>query len=130
MGSGKHKLIEALAALAYSIAKADGDIQNTEKRRFKNIIREEFQEDSWVAEQRFELLDSAITPSLESAYKAALKEIKTYDNLFDLEMSQKFLRVIEKIADAFGGTDKEETDLIERMKSDFQKLIKNNQEAS
>lgn len=125
MNSGKHKLIEALAAMAYSIAKADGDIQNSEKRRFKNIIRQEFKEDSWVAEQRFELLDSAITPSLESAYQTALKEIKTYNDLFDQEMSSQFLRVIEKIADAFGGTDEEEEQLIEKMKVDFANLVKN-----
>lgn len=126
MGPGKTKLIEALASLAYSIAKADGDIQTSEKRLFKNILKKEFDEDSWIAEQRFELLDTAITPSIETAYSNALNAIKDNKEMFDQEMSKKFLNVVEGIADAFEGTEDIEDKLLNKMRKDFDRLQKSN----
>lgn len=123
MGSDKSKLIEALAALAYSIAKADGDIQNSEKRLFKQIIKREFGDDAWIAEQRFDILDSAITPSIELAYKNALGTIRNNIVLFDESMSRKFMNVVVSVAESFQGMDQEESDLIDRMKVDFKKLV-------
>ena len=129
MGPGKTKLIEALASLAYSIAKADGDIQSSEKRLFKSIIRKEFKDDSWIAEQRFEILDSAIAPSIDKAYENALNAIKDNIQLFDAEMSQKFLNVVESVADAFEGTEDIEDKLIDKMKKDFEDLVRSNERA-
>lgn len=124
MGTEKTKLIEALASLAYSIAKADGDIQASEKRLFKSIIRKEFKEDAWIAEHRFDILDSAITPSIEEAYSNALTAIRNYQEHFNEEMSRSFLSVVESVADAFEGTEDIETNLLDKMKSDFEKLLR------
>ncbi len=126
MSTGKSKLIEALASLAYSIAKADGDIQSSEKRLFKNILRKEFNEDAWIAEQRFDILDSAITPTIDKAYTNALNAIKDNTELFDEEMSKKFLNVVESIADAFEGTEDMEEKLLKKMRKDFEKIQKSN----
>jgi uncharacterized tellurite resistance protein B-like protein len=123
LGTEKTKLIEALASLAYSIAKADGNIQFSEKRLFKSIIKKEFKEDAWIAEHRFDILDSAITPTIEEAYKNALDAIRHYQDHFDKEMSRSFLNVVESVADAFEGTEDIETNLLEKMRADFDKLL-------
>ncbi len=129
MGPGNTKLIEALASLAYSIAKADGDIQSSEKRLFKNILKKEFNEDAWIAEQRFDLLDSAITPSIDTAYTNALNAIKDNIGLFNEEMSRKFLNVVEGIAEAFEGTEDIEDKLLKKMRADFKTLLESNAKA-
>ena len=122
MISDRTELYQALAELAYAIAMADGVIQSDEKRKFKSIIRKELREDAWIAESRFDILDSAITPSLEGAYDNAIKMIRHRRGEFDAEMKEKFLTVISKVADAFGGPDDTEVDILEKLKTEFENL--------
>lgn len=115
-------MYQALAELAYAIAMADGVIQSEEKRKFKSIIRKELREDAWIAESRFDILDSAISPTLESAYSNAIKVIKLRRGEFDEELKKKFLTVVSRVADAFGGPDETEVNILEKLRVEFENL--------
>ena len=122
MNEEKTELYEALAELTYAIAMADGSIQPEEKRRFRSIIRQELKEDAWIAESRFNILNSAISPSLDKAYQKAIQILERRQNFFDENMEKIFLTVVQKVADSFGGEDESETDIIDRLKADIEKI--------
>ena len=111
-------LIQALAELAYSIAMADGELQEGERETFFKVIEEELQNDSWWAKNRFKLLEHGVYPNIEESYKFALFVIKTNKSDFDSEMKKKFINVITKVAHSVNGLDPEEKKLIERFKKD------------
>ncbi len=122
MNEERTELYEALAELSYAIAMADGKTQPEEKRRFRSIIRRELKGDAWIAESRFEILNSAISPSLNSAYDKALKIVQRRKDHFDDNMEKIFLNVIQKVADAFQGEDESEADIIDKLKADIGKI--------
>ena len=123
MNKERTELYEALAELSYAIALADGTIQPEEKRKFRSIIRQELKGDAWIAESRFEILNTAISPSLNSAYDKAIKIVQHRQTHFDDKMEKIFLNVIQKVADAFQGDDESgEADIIEKLKNDIQKI--------
>ncbi len=116
------ELYEALAELSYAIAMADGKIQPEEKRKFRSIIRQELKEDAWIAESRFEILNSAISPTLKSAYDKAIQIIHHRKSHFDGNMEKIFLNVIQKVADAFQGEDEMEEEIIDQLKGEIEKI--------
>ena len=122
MNKDRTELYEALAELSYAIAMADGKIQPEEKRKFRSIIRQELKEDAWIAESRFEILNSAISPSLNSAFDKAIQIIRHRHASFDENMEKIFLNVIQKVADAFQGEDEIEADIIDSLKSEIEKI--------
>jgi uncharacterized tellurite resistance protein B-like protein len=122
MNKERTDLFQALAELAYAIAMADGTIQSEEKRKFRSIIRHELKEDAWIAESRFEILNSAISPGLTKSYDKAIKIIRHRRDYFDDEMQQTFLTVIQKVADSFQGEHESEADIIKNLKADIEKI--------
>ena len=115
---GNLVLVQALAELAYSIAMADGELQAEEKETFFDFIDDEFQDDSWWAKNRFQLLEQRETKNIEQCYRFAIFAIKTNKSEFNKEMKQKFLNVINKVANSVNGLDPHEKEIIERFKID------------
>jgi len=115
-------LIQALAELAYSIALADGELQEGEREAFFQVIEEELQNDSWWAKNRFKLLEQGVYPNIEESYKFAMFVIQTNKSDFDNEMKKKFINVITKVAESVDGLDPKEKELIERFKKDVEHI--------
>lgn len=111
-------LVQALAELAYSIALADGELEKKEKEAFNKIIETEMGKSAWSAKNRFAILDERITPNIEHSYKFAMFAIKSNKKDFSDELKQKFINVIEQIADSVDGLRQQEKDLIARFKKD------------
>jgi tellurite resistance protein len=111
-------LVQALAELAYSIALADGELEKKEKEAFNNIIETEMGKSAWSAKNRFAILDERITPNIEHSYKFAMSATKSNKKDFTDELKQKFINVIEQIADSVDGLRQQEKDLIARFKKD------------
>lgn len=119
----KHELYRAIAVLAYAMAMVDGELQETEKKAFLNIINKELGEDAWVASSRFELLEENLTPTIEHAYNYALFAINKYKHLVDNKLKDQFINVVEKVAKAHEGTSQAEEFVIERFKRDLNAIV-------
>jgi uncharacterized tellurite resistance protein B-like protein len=113
-------LVQALAELAYSIALADGELESDEKKAFNEIIESELGRSAWSAKNRFAILEERITPNIEQSYKFAMFAIKTNKKDFSADLKQKFINVIERIADSVEGLRSEEKEIIERFKRDIE----------
>ncbi|HBH23588.1 MAG TPA: hypothetical protein DDY13_09210 [Cytophagales bacterium] len=111
-------LIQALAELAYSIALADGELQQDEKEAFYKIIDEQLQEDAWSAKNRFKLLEERVAPNVEQTYRFAMFAIKTNRRDFDGNLKAKFLNVIEGVANSVDGLREQERRLIDKFKQE------------
>lgn len=110
----KQSLFYALGELAYAIASADGAIQKEEKKTLHQILDKEFKNRQWdfdYSEIIFQILEKDKT-NLKTAYDWSLKEIKTHSDYLNREMKEKFVNVIEKVAEAFPPITKEERKVI------------------
>ena len=115
-------LVQALAELAYSIALADGELEEKEKKAFNTIIESELGKSAWSAKNRFAILEERISPNIDQAYKFAMFAIKTNKKDFSDELKKRYINVSEQIADAVDGLRKEEKALIERFKKDIERI--------
>ena len=116
-------LVQALAELVYSIALADGELEEKERKAFNEIIESELGKSAWSAKNRFAILEERISPNIEQSYKFAMFAIKTNKKDFDAGLKQKYINVIERVAGSVEGLRKEETELIDRFKKDIELII-------
>jgi len=113
-------LVQALAELAYSIALADGELEEKEKKAFNEIINSELGKSAWSAKNRFAILEERISPNIEQSYKFAMFAIKTNKKDFSDDLKKKYVNVIERVANSVDGLRNEERELIERFKKDIE----------
>lgn len=113
-------LVQALAELAYSIALADGELEDKEKKAFNEIINSELGKSAWSAKNRFAILEERISPNIEQSYKFAMFAIKTNKKDFSDDLKRKYINVIERVANSSEGLRSEEKELIERFKKDIE----------
>ena len=116
-------LVQALAELAYSIALADGELEEKERKAFNEIIESELGKSAWSAKNRFAILEERISPNIEQSYKFAMFSIKTNKKDFDAGLKQKYINVIERVAGSVEGLRKDEMELIDRFKKDIELII-------
>lgn len=115
-------LVQALAELAYSIALADGQLEEKEKKAFNEIINSELGKSAWSAKNRFAILEERISPNIEQSYKFAMFAIKTNKKDFSEDLKNKFINVIERVANSVDGLRQEEKELIIRFKHDIEQI--------
>ena len=113
-------LVQALAELAYSIAIADGELEEKEKLAFNEIIESELGKSAWSAKNRFAMLEERISPGIDQSYKFAMFAIKMNKKDFNDVLKKKFINVIERIADSVEGLRNEEKILVSRFKKDIE----------
>ncbi len=118
----KREIIRALSEMAYVIAKSERGISSEERIAFFNIIEEELGTDAWIAQSHFEVLDEVTLPTLDKAYNAALFELRKHKSHFTPELRTKSLRILQRVADSFGGIGENEAFIIDRFKKDIQHL--------
>lgn len=122
MDIDKREIYRAIAEMAYVIAKAEHGISGEEKRAFFNIIDEELAHDSWIAQSHFELLDEITLPSLDKAYNSAIFDLSKHKGKFTPELKEKAVRVLKRVAEAFGGLGENEAFILDRFKKDIQQM--------
>ncbi|MCK6618388.1 MAG: hypothetical protein L6Q51_12175 [Cyclobacteriaceae bacterium] len=118
----KREIYRSIAEVAYVIAKADKGLSPTERMAFTNIIKEELEYDSWVAQSRFELLDEVTKPSPEEAYKDAMNDFKRYKSHLTPELKETAKRVVRRVADSCCGFSAKEAMILGRFENDLAEL--------
>ena len=122
----KENIHRAMGSLAYSIAMADGEVQNEEKEIILKLAQKEFElsdtDNEWIRKM-FEQLSNS-KPSLNEAYTFAIDtlEANRHDYDFDDAMKQKCISFMKKIADAFSEISSSETSVIHRFEEDMSRF--------
>jgi uncharacterized tellurite resistance protein B-like protein len=114
----------AIGELAYAIASADGEVQQEEKKRFHDIIVELFRGNEHsmdVSEIIFKIMEREKTPT-KDAYNWAVKQIKLNSHYLSPDLKETFIKVVQKVAEAYPPVTKEEKELIDRFNQDIHDL--------
>jgi uncharacterized tellurite resistance protein B-like protein len=117
-------LYYALGELAYAMAKADGSIQNEEKKLFHEIVTQEIEQhniDFDYSEIIFNIMEKDKT-DVETSYTWAIKEIQNNKHYFLPELRKKFVSIMERVAGAFPPVTVQERVLLERFRSDINSI--------
>ena len=114
----------AIGELAYAIALADGKVQNEERKKFLGIVEAELRCNDYafsISDIIFQILDKD-KQDTEVVYKWAMEQIKLNSHYLSPELKKTFIRVLEKVANAFPPVTKEESNLLERFKRDISSI--------
>ncbi len=108
-----------LGALAYAVAKADGQLHTAESRAIRELLDAEPFGD--VARCAFTLKEFQ-KDSPEEAYQFALRYFQANRRFMDRQRRFHFLRIARTIADAHDNTSDCERALLDRLKDDLDAL--------
>ena len=111
----------AIGELAYTIARADGNVQKEERKKFHDIVESELQDEHIafdVSDIIFQIMDKDKTDS-GTSYKWAMNEIKLNSHYLSPELKIKFINILEKVAQAFPPVTKKEQAIIDEFKKDI-----------
>ena len=111
----------AIGELAYAVANADGKVQKEERNKFHAIVEAELRCKDYafdVSDIIFQIMDKDKADT-ETSYKWAMDQIKLNSHYLSPDLKKTFIRVIEKIANAFPPVTKGEQNLIDRFKKDI-----------
>jgi hypothetical protein len=119
----QHNLFRAVAELSYVIAQADNQFMAEEVQAFKKAIHDELGKYSWLAENRFDILQDI--GDLDSAYRSVLFFIKQNRQGLTPELIDKFIRILTRVAEVAGIVD-EERELLQRFEHDIRIIYQQN----
>lgn len=114
----------AIGELAYAVARADGKLQKEENDKFAEIVKKELQEQHYefeVADITYKVM-TRDKSDMETTYYWALHEMRIYSHYLSPALKQKFIQILETIAEAFPPATFEEKGLVERFKMDIEPL--------
>ena len=100
----------AIGELAYAIASVDGKVQKEERKKFHSIVEAELRCKDYafdISDIIFQILDKD-KQDTETTYKWAMDQIKLNSHYLSPELKITFVRVLDKIANAFPPVTKEE----------------------
>lgn len=112
----------AIGELAVAVARADGEIQKEEREQFYNLVETELKNKNYafdISDIIFKVMDKQKVSSTIDAYNSAIKEIKINSHYLSPELKEKFIKVMEKVADAYKPVTINEMLLIEKFKQDI-----------
>ena len=122
---GIENLYYALGEMAYAIAKADGIVQTEERKVIHEIVLEEIKQhdlDFDFAETIFMILEKDDSDA-DTSFKWAMQEFEENKLHLTPELVNKFIRVADRIAEAFDIPSDREDLLLARFKSAIRKLV-------
>lgn len=119
----KQHIYYALGTLAYAVAKADGKVQNEERAKVRDIVKKgiEHEVDFTYTDIIFQILQKD-NMGFKDVYKWAMKSFETGKYHLTPEVKERFIKVLEEVADSFTPDDPEEQKLLQNFKSDILKL--------
>jgi uncharacterized tellurite resistance protein B-like protein len=119
-------LYYAAGELAYVIARADGLVQPEEREKFTKLALSELtQGDSGsvdVPQIIFQLLERKKHYDAETTYNWAMETIRNFSHYLSPQLKEKFVHILEKVAEAFPPVTPEETEILRRFKADIAPL--------
>src|SRR5581483_3392658 len=113
----------AIGQLAYAVAKADGEVQREERRKFAGIVAAELRmhdNDFDVSDIIFQVLDKEKFVTTKEAYDWAMNQIRLNSHYLSAGLKNTFIRIMEKIAKAYPPVTIDEAELIEKFKKDIE----------
>jgi uncharacterized tellurite resistance protein B-like protein len=114
----------AIGEMAYAVARADGEVQKEEREKFHDIVAAELRCENYgfdISDIIFKILDKE-KESVETSYDWAIKQIRLNSHYLSPELKNTFIKVMEKIAEAFPPVTKDELKLIDRFRKDIEPL--------
>jgi uncharacterized tellurite resistance protein B-like protein len=126
MMTSLQNLHTAIGELAYAVARADGTIQKEEREKFHDLVSEELKSNNYdfdISDIIFQVLDRDKYVDAKTSYDWAIKEIRLNSHYLSPELKQKFINVMEKVAQAYPPVTYEETTILEKFKKDIDPLI-------
>ncbi len=118
-------LHSAIGELAYAIARADGDIQQEERKKFHDIVAAELRckdYDFDISDIIFQILDRDKYIDAQTSYDWAMKEIRINSHYLSPQLKETFFKVLEKVAKAYPPVTHEEMSLLDKFKKDVEPL--------
>jgi uncharacterized tellurite resistance protein B-like protein len=94
----------AIGELAIAVALADGEIQKEERDQFHKLVETELRNKYYafdISDIIFKVMDKQQVSSTSDAYNSALKEIKMNSHYLSPELKATFIKVMEKVANAY-----------------------------
>jgi|SRR3990172_4302948 len=111
----------AIGLIAYAIANVDGKIQKEERTKFHNIVAAEMRckdYDFDISEIIFKVMDKDKIDSA-TAYEWAMNEIRLNSHYLSSKLKATFMKVIDKVAEAYPPVTKEEAEIIRKFRFDI-----------
>ena len=111
----------AIGELAYAVARADGNVQKEERKKFHNIVEAELRCKDYafdISDIVFQIMDKDKIDS-ETTYKWAMDEIRLNSHYLSPKLKETFITVMEKVAKAFPPVTVNEQTFIDRFKKDI-----------
>ncbi len=115
----------AIGELAYAVACADGAIQKEEHEKFKAIVAAELRcnENNFdFSDIIFQILEKDKYVDVQTAYDWAMNEIRLNSHYLSPKLKETFVKVMEKMAEAYSPVTLEEMNLIDKFKKDIEPL--------
>jgi len=112
----------AIGELAIAVDLADGEIQKEERDQFHKLVETELRNKYYafdISDIIFKVMDKQQVSSTSDAYNSALKEIKMNSHYLSPELKATFIKVMEKVANAYKPVTINEMLLIEKFKEDI-----------
>ena len=117
-------LFYGLGIIAFVVAHADGEVQMSERKELREIVRvwsEEVDADFDIAEIIFSILQKSKHHE-EISYESGMKYIRLGSNHLDESLKEKFLFLIRDIAHSWPGVTETEKSIVNRFKADLHEL--------
>lgn len=114
-------LYYAIGQMAFTIARADGEVQKAERQKFCEIVTAELGRQHYgfdIASIIFQVMDKERC-SAKDSYDWAMKQVKINSHYLSPELKATFINVMEKIAEAYPPVTIEEALLIDKFKADI-----------
>jgi uncharacterized tellurite resistance protein B-like protein len=114
----------AIGELAYAVACADGSIQKEERQKFQDIVKSELEQGHHVfdiASIIFQIMDKDKV-GLMLTYEMAMKQIRVNSHYLSPELKEKFIRVMERVAEAYPPVTSSEEEIVKRFKRDIAEI--------
>jgi uncharacterized tellurite resistance protein B-like protein len=115
----------ALGELAYAIARADGKVQESEKKRFHSIVVAELRMGNYdfdLSDIIFQIMEKEHIDA-ETSYKWAMNEIRLNSHYLSPELKHTFIRVMEKVGRAYPPVTIQEKELLDKFKTDIAPIV-------
>lgn len=112
-----------IAELAYTIAMADNELQEAERKVFKTIVTNELGPLADVVFGRFEILEEILNPDIDKMYNSTMFTIKHHKHEITPEVRTFMFHLVEKMALAWGGKTQGEKFVIDKLRQDLSRIL-------
>jgi len=117
-------LYYAIGELAYAMASADGEVQKAERQKFHDIVTEELNNEHFGFDLSiiiFQIMDKERVKT-KDAYNWAMNQMRINSHYLSPKLKETFIRILEKIAEAYPPVTAAELVFLEKFKNDMSEL--------